>query len=220
MTADSNNFVEDDTEVASYAGCSKLDAALVLGGFLRQKAQHVRFVIHRDRDYLGTTSVTTFAERLARAGLSPFLTELNDIESYYINAEHLNSLNPSLSVDRITQLIAQATADTAAESVRAIVNQRTDEAFRERRDGGPTPDHGAIAVQAQTDYNRDPASMRRGTVVLVRLQALLQQELGANPRVFFPSQYLRSASLSGIATQIWPPTPVTTNHQLNTEEAT
>jgi hypothetical protein len=33
----SNGFVEDDTEVVSYAGCTKVDAALVLGGFLHEK---------------------------------------------------------------------------------------------------------------------------------------------------------------------------------------
>jgi hypothetical protein len=30
----SNDFVEADTEVVSYAGCSKVDAAIVLGQFL------------------------------------------------------------------------------------------------------------------------------------------------------------------------------------------
>ena len=48
----SNGFVDDDTEIASYTGCTKVEAALVLGGFLREKAPHVRLVIHRDRDYL------------------------------------------------------------------------------------------------------------------------------------------------------------------------
>src|SRR5262249_31056400 len=48
----SNGFVEEDTEVASYAGCSKVDGAVVLGQFLADKAQHVKLTIHRDRDYM------------------------------------------------------------------------------------------------------------------------------------------------------------------------
>jgi hypothetical protein len=58
----SNGFVEDDTEIASYAGCSKIDAALVLGRFLQQKAPHVRLVIHRDCDYLSCDVANKFIQ--------------------------------------------------------------------------------------------------------------------------------------------------------------
>jgi hypothetical protein len=34
-----SGFVEDDLEIASYAGCSKTDAAVVLGKFLKDKVQ-------------------------------------------------------------------------------------------------------------------------------------------------------------------------------------
>jgi energy-coupling factor transporter ATP-binding protein EcfA2 len=200
----SNGFAEDDTEVASYTGCTKLDAALVLGGFLAEKAPHVRLVIHRDRDYLSQTAVDSFIQRLQGVGVSPFLTELNDIENYFLNVEHLHEMNPAVPIERIRELIAQATTETGNNSIAAIVNQRTTEAFRERRDGGAAPNHGEIAVQAQLDYCADPAAMRRGSIVLGRLQALLQQELGANPRIFFPSLHLRSEALSAIAGQVWP----------------
>lgn len=200
----SNGFAEDDTEVASYTGCTKLDAALVLGGFLGEKAPHVRLVIHRDRDYLSQNAVDSFTQRLLNVGVSPFLTELNDIENYFLDAEHLHELNPAVPVERIRELVTQATAETGNNSVAAIVNQRTTEAFRERRDGGAAPDHGAIAVQAQLDYAADPVVMRRGSIVLGRLQALLQQELGANPRIFLPSRHLRSDALRAIAGQVWP----------------
>jgi hypothetical protein len=85
----SNEFFDDDTEVASYTGCAKVDSALVLGGFLGEKAPHVRLVIHRDRDYMGDDAAANFTNNLTRAGVSAFLTELNDIESYFLSAEHL-----------------------------------------------------------------------------------------------------------------------------------
>jgi energy-coupling factor transporter ATP-binding protein EcfA2 len=203
----SNGFVEDDTEVASYTGCTKSEAALVLGGFLREKAPHVRLVVHRDRDYMGEAAAQSFEQRLSRLGVFAFLTELNDIETYFLNPYHLNILNPTISVERIKELWDQATAETKNSSIEAIVNQRTIEAFRERREGGTQPNHGEIAVGAQTDYDADPVLMRRGSVVLPKLQTLLQQELGSNPRVFFPSNFLRSDVLRKIATEIWP-TPI------------
>jgi energy-coupling factor transporter ATP-binding protein EcfA2 len=200
----SNGFVEDDTEIASYTGCTKVDAALVLGSFLREKAQHVRLVIHRDRDYLSQEAADAFTNRLQHAGLRSFLTEPSDVEGYFLNAEHLHALNPGVTIERIRELLTQATTETANKSVAAIVNQRTTEAFRIRRDGGAAPDHGAIAVQAQADYAANPVNLRRGKDVIGRLQALLQQELGANPRIFLPSQHLRSATLQALALEIWP----------------
>jgi energy-coupling factor transporter ATP-binding protein EcfA2 len=62
----SNGFVEDDTEIASYTGCTKVDSAIVLGGFLREKAPHVRLVVHRDSDYASTDSSEAFINRLTR----------------------------------------------------------------------------------------------------------------------------------------------------------
>jgi len=202
----SNDFVEADTEVASYAGCSKAEAAIVLGRFLTDKAPHVRLVIHRDRDYMSQQASAGFECHLTRNNIEPLLTDGNDIESYFISAPHLHALNPMASVERIEQLIEQATADTEQKTIAAIVNLRTEEAFRRRQAGGPTPNHGEIAVQAQTDYAQSPITHRRGTIVLRRLVALLQQEIGQNPRVFFPTAHLKSPRITAIAQKIWPST--------------
>lgn len=198
----SNGFIEEDTEIASYTGCSKLDAAIVLGRFLGDRAEHVKLIIHRDRDYMSDDAAQDFERRLTQNGIVPLLTERNDVESYFISAEHLHDLNPEVALERIRQMIDQATEETAAKSLAAIVNLRTEEAFR-RRQGGQAPNHGAIAVQAQTDYTADTPSLRRGKVVLGRVIALLQQELGRNPRILVPSRHLERASLSQIAQTVW-----------------
>jgi hypothetical protein len=139
-----------------------------------------------------------------------FLTEPNDIEGYFLSAKHLNYLNPTVSVERMDELLTKATQEMKDKSIEAIVNQRTAEAFRKKQEGGNGPNHGAIAVQAQADYDANPVSMRRGDIVLGRFQALLQQELGNNPKVFHPSPYLRSAKLKALSSSIWPSTATDT----------
>ncbi len=201
----SNGFVEAATEIASYAGSSKADAAIVLGKFLNDKAPHVRLVVHRDRDYMSQVSLQSFTRRLADANIAPMITAENDIECYFLSAEHLNAANPALAVARAQQLIDQATAEVSAKSVEAIVNLRTEEAFRRRQQGDGPPNHGAIAVDATDDYHANPNAFRRGKIVMGRLKQLLQQELRANPRIFVPSQYLARAEISAIASAIWPP---------------
>lgn len=76
---------------------------------------------------------------------------------------------PQFPVARVQDLIDQATAEMANKSIEALVNQRTAEAFRQRQAGGATPNHGAIAVQAQADYAANQETFRRGKAVLGRL---------------------------------------------------
>jgi ABC-type phosphate transport system ATPase subunit len=200
----SNGFVEAETEVASYAGCSKAEAAIVLGNFLVDKAPHVRLVIHRDRDYMSDQAARGFEERLSSNQLEPLLTDGNDLESYFISAAHLHALNSIATVERIQQLIDQATADTEQKSLAVMVNSRTEEAFKRRQTGGTPPNHGEIAVQAQGDYAQNAITYRRGKIVLGQLISLLQQEIGQNPRVFFQTPHLKSPRITAIAQAIWP----------------
>lgn len=200
----SNGFVEEDTEVASYTGCSKIDSALVLGRFLSEKAPHVKLVVHRDRDFMSAANAVRFQQRLQDADVHPYLTEFSDIEGSFLNIDHLCALNPAVPSARMRELVELATIETANRSVEAIVNQRTDEAFRLRNEGAGPPNHGAIAVRALADYNADPIVFRRGKTVLNRLITLLQQEQGANPRIFHPSVHLRCDRLQAIAATIWP----------------
>ena len=200
----SNGFVEADTEVASYAGCSKIAAALVLGNFLSTKAPHVRLVIHRDRDYLSDERAASFCEKLTAANVHPFLTEPRDVEGHFLNAEHLHAINPAVTIERLRDLIDQAIAETEPRSLEAIINLRTEEAFRRRNAGEGPPNHGAIAVQAQNDLIANRTHLCRGKIVLGKLHALLQQELGENPRIYFPSEHLRSEPLHLVAQALWP----------------
>ena len=201
-----SGFIEDDLEIASYAGCSKTDAAVVLGRFLKDKTQHLSLVVHRDRDYLDDAAAGKFTRALTEAGLHPFLTELNDVESYFVDAAHLHHANPTIDLAKVQALIDEATTECRDESIRAIVNLRTAAEFQRLRGSGKTPDHGQIALDAARDYDANPAQLRRGDIVIGRVTAKLQAEMKANPRVFVVSPYLNCPLLKQIAVQIWPAT--------------
>jgi hypothetical protein len=144
-----------------------------------------------------------FEQTLSETGNTPLLTAHNDLESYFISADHLHALNPRIPITRIRELIEQATQEAATESVEAMINIRTQEAFKRRQGGGPAINHGAIATQAQSDYKADPTNCRRGKIVLRRLKALLQHELRASPRIYFPSSHLKHVALTSAAASIW-----------------
>lgn len=200
-----SGFDLTQTKILSYRGCSNIDVVRALAELLGERAPHLRLVVHRDRDYLSDESVERYTEITDELNCGAFVTDFSDLEGYLLNPEHLHSLYPAVSVDRATELVEQATAATRGESITAMINLRTDEArkVRARRGGNENP--GALAVTADRDYDANPRSMRRGKIVLGRLIALLQQELGENPDVKRSSGALRVERLHALAQAIWPP---------------
>jgi hypothetical protein len=199
----SSGFRQDETEVLSYSGASKADAALVLGRFLRDKAPNLKMVVHRDRDYLSDEDVQKFEAQLQQHDIEAFVTGPSDIEGYYVSVEHICKQHPALSRERVAEIVEQARCDTRDQSLKAIVNLRTEQAFR-RRKGGDSVNHGDIAVQAQKDYDANPEAMARGKIVLGHLKALLHKELTANSVLVAPSLHLVEPRLREIAAKIWP----------------
>lgn len=198
-----NNFIAADTEIRSYSGCTKIDSAKVLAGFLTEKAPHIRFVLHRDRDYMDDVAAQKFEEEITEMGAFPFLTTFSDIEGYFINAAHLSHLNPPLTVERVQELIDEATNSTRDKSIEKMINIRHEIANR-NRNGGSSPNAGAIAIQAASDFDKEPSKWRRGKIVLSQLRSLLQSELSKNPTVIDVSPHLKLPRLATIQEAIWP----------------
>ncbi len=199
----SSGFREDETDVMSYSGASKAGAAIVLGRFLKDKAPNVRMVVHRDRDYLSDDEVDRFEQELTKHDIRAFVTGPSDIEGYYLSVDHICKQHPSIGRERVQELVDQARTETRELSLKAIVNLRTEQAFRRRKDGASV-NHGDIAVEAQKQYEADCAKMARGKIVLGHLKALIQKEVGANPALIVSSPHLADARLRAVAETIWP----------------
>ena|GEM_PF-303782 len=201
----SNGFVESDTRIASYDGCSKVEAATVLGQFISGNTNQVEVVVHRDRDYLSATEASDYCTQIGNCDLNAFVTDPSDVEGYFVNATHLALLNPGITAAAVQAIIDEVTQQTRTQSVEAIVNIRLERAQRARARTGQQPNAGAIATQAAADFDQNPALFRRGKVVLGRVLARIQEVLGTNPRVFEASAHLVDTRLQAVSAAIWPP---------------
>ncbi|WP_122602633.1 AAA family ATPase [Pseudomonas viridiflava] len=200
---DANGFPLKEVDVRPYSGCSKLDAAKVLRYFLLDKAPNVRFVLHRDRDYMSADAAQKIEEGLKEIDAHPFITAHSDVEGYFLQAAHIAELNPTIPQIRAQELIDKATEDTRASSIEALINIRTEAAIRNRK-GGPPHNAGELAAQAVSDYDFDPSQWRRGKRVLSVLRSLLNQELKAHPVILKATKHLAVPELQQIRATIWP----------------
>ena len=182
----SNGFNMSDTEIRSYSGCSKVEAAKVLRRFLLDKAPNVKFILHRDRDYMGDDAAEQFEKAIQAIDAYPFLTEYSDVENFFINAAHLSALNPTVTQLRAQALIDEATLYTKEKSIESLINIRTEAAYKAQKKG-ESLNPGKLAQAANADYEAESTKWRRGKIVLGRLTSLLHKELGKNPEIFLPS---------------------------------
>lgn len=197
-------FNMSQTEIRSYLGCSKLDAALVLHTFLTEKAPRVKFVVHRDRDYMADDAAAKFNAQIAAIGALPFLTAHSDVENYFLNAEHLSAVNQGLTVERAREVIQQATEATKQKTIELLINNRTEMAIRSRN-GGPAHNAGELALRANSDYETAPELWRRGKITLKAVKSLLHTELKKTPVILVESPHLVINDLVLIKDQIWVP---------------
>jgi predicted ATPase len=194
---EASHFNLEETQILAYEGVTKIDAALLVGRLLRDRAPNIRVIVHRDRDYLPGPHVDQYTDRIEALGCSAFITDASDLEGYFLSAEHINSLYPQIDVRRAHELLQEATDLTRDASIRKMINLRTEHA-------GRGADYGEIALAAQRDYDANTDLLRRGKKVLPRLKFLLQQELGMNVRLDQTSRALAVPTLSIIAGEMWP----------------
>ena len=198
----SNGFKMSDTDIRPYSGCSKVDSAKVLREFLRDKAPNVKFVLHRDRDYMDDGLAANFETEIASIDAFPFLTDLSDVENYFLNADHIAALNPGITSTRAQELIDEATTSTRDKSTTKLINLRTEAAIKAQKNGS-AHDAGKLAIQAVTDYDANPVKWRRGKIVFNELTILLQKELKANPKLLGVSIHLQCPNLARARDAIW-----------------
>lgn len=175
---ESSGFTPGEYEIWSYATSSKTAAAIALAKFIREKAPETRVVVHRDRDYIGEPEVAAFIADLAAVGATTFVTAGTDIESYYLDLDHLATVFPELSASEIANVVSRATAEARDESIKIMINARVEAANRHRRVGAlpDPPSPGSIAAQAQIDFDSDPARYRHGKTTLKRTRQILMEE--------------------------------------------
>jgi predicted ATPase len=200
----SSGFVEAETLVLSYRGCTNHVAVAALCQTFADRLPGARIVVHRDRDYNDADEVARIERNLEKASAIPFVTDGPDAETYYLRSLYLVELGVT-KADADT-MISQAREQAKPESLRKMINCRVDLAIERRRRerDAPSPDPGRIAAAAQAELEGSLPTLCHGKEALGRLRELLQ-ERGVNPNPFFKkSDVVRIERLEAVARTIWP----------------
>lgn len=89
-----NGLNETEFVLHSYEGCTKVDFAKILQGFVRKQIPSVKVIVHIDRDQKvdGDREVQKLIEDCKKRDLIFFMTKFQEIESYFCMPLHIHKI--------------------------------------------------------------------------------------------------------------------------------
>lgn len=193
-----NGFDINKTEFVSYETSSHLPACFPIAKYLLERRPNSKIVIHRDRDYLEDEEISKLKQRIKKDGYYPYITDGVDVESNFVNPEHICELYPSMDLEEVQRIINQATKEAEKDSTTRMVDlhfckikRPINNAFSRERD----------MIIAR--YQSNPIRYRYGKKVYNLVRSMLQGQLKINPDLIKPSSAIVNPYLKKISNEIW-----------------
>lgn len=196
---EASNFPMNETLVLAYYGCTSPHNLRPLLELIRGSNPSAKIIVHRDRDYLTDSEGNEWCVKMREMGAEPFLTDGVDVESHYLNAHHIATLN-ALPPQEVEALINDVTDNCIHISVEKYVNGRTD---LEKKNGTfGKLNLGQLAAGSQSVIENDKERYRHSKTVLKLLRSEFQKRYGTNVKIINVTEHLRSNHLATIASKL------------------
>lgn len=126
-----NGLPEDEFVLHSYEGCTKVDFAKILEGFVRKQIPGVKVIVHIDRDQKvdGDRDLIKLQDDCERRELLLFVTRFQEVESYFCQPQHISKIY-GLDIDICSSMYDESINSLTEETKRKLVNF----ILRERKD--------------------------------------------------------------------------------------
>ncbi|SFH33163.1 ATP-dependent endonuclease [Pseudomonas sp. NFACC45] len=118
-----NGLIEDEFVLHSYEGCTKVDFAKILQGFVRKQIPVVKVIVHIDRDQRvdGDRDLLKLIDDCQKNDLIFFMTKFQEIESYFCTPLHMHEVY-GVSLERAEEKYKQFIAELEGETKRKLSN--------------------------------------------------------------------------------------------------
>lgn len=193
----SSGFVSDETIVLPYYGVSTIKQLRPLIQVIQNNNLTAKIVVHRDRDYMTDDEGREWEEKVRPLGAEPFLTTGVDLESHFLDAAHLDSLNSDRSESEFQALLQSSRMSAKDKSVEHYVNGRIEV---ERAKGTHANiNHGNLAVEAARVVGDDLAGKSHGKTVLKQLRKEFRTKYNVELQIVQVSERIAVRELRTIA---------------------
>lgn len=196
----SSGFDMSKTAVLPYFGVTGIKQLSPLVKVISSTNPKAKIILHRDRDFLTDEEGEHWKTEVRNLNVEPFLTQGRDIESHFINAKYLSSLNTNLTEAEFEQLIEDVVESMKPNTVADYVNSRIDLARKDKKQG--KIDAGKLAVEAPKKIEED-ARRFCGKPVLKAIRQAYQSQQKTNLASLAPSEIAMDPTLHAFAKKIF-----------------
>jgi hypothetical protein len=155
----------------------------------------VKILVHRDRDYLTDDEIEMQQESFRRIDTQLFVTHGTDVESHFLNAQHIHYCMPSISVEAAERLVEQSIEEVFLQSV---------DYLRKKEFGGNKTEKSTHLNKALEDLVRNnPVRFTHGKTTLKILEYKLNDNRMRKVNIEKPSAFLKIDELQKFANTIW-----------------
>lgn len=191
--AASAGYPEDEYVVYSYKTSTNMQSALLLSEFIGEIAPNTKIIVHRDQDFMTDDEEQWIAKLIEDCGAIPFITEGSDIESYYIDPEHLADLLEE-ETDQIIIWQNELAQENHNELIHKFSRKRDELKYLYKKKDGNLPDTlGLIG-----NDNPLPSDKRVGKFMLRKIRSNMHDRFGKTVDIRKQTEFLRSAKLKEI----------------------
>jgi hypothetical protein len=156
---------------------------------------YVKILVHRDRDYLTDEEIELQQLSFRRIDTHLFVTNGTDVESHFLNAQHINYCYPQISVELANKFIQKAIDEVFSKSVD----------YLRKKEFGPhkTEVHTHLNKALENLIADQPLRFTHGKTTLKILELKLNDYLGKRVNLLKPSPFLKIEELENFAKTIW-----------------
>jgi energy-coupling factor transporter ATP-binding protein EcfA2 len=192
---EASGFASNEYKIYSYNSISKIDSAKTFAQFLLDLNESIRVIVYRDRDGLYDNEVEQERQKIEfNERVKCIIAEKNDIEMYFCNKEHLNSICEKMGLvhtnEELQILIEEAIAECEEESKSKFYAHRVE--IARRLYGNDT---GAAMVEAEREFTTDRLKYMYGKKLSGVISSKLQQKFGQNINIFDASPAIQDERL-------------------------
>lgn len=129
-----NGLSEDEFVLHSYEGCTKVDFAKILEGFVRKQIPGVKVIVHIDRDQKvdGDRDLIKLEDDCEKRELLLFVTKFQEVESYFCQPQHISKiyeLDAGICSTLYDDLVNSLAEETKRKLTNFILRDRKDLSF-------------------------------------------------------------------------------------------
>jgi len=202
-------FSDDETEYVPYDSRANLSAAIQSCRLkISDKPELKHVIFHRDSDIYDDDEYDFESVNRKIAKLNAdfkvkyhlFKTAGYDLESYFVDAEHLHAIYPELSTEELESMIEEATKEVEETSLdKLLVRLHIYESEYEKRGEKQIFSHTKYIKKIKQAYYDNPKRYRYGKSVLGVLIGKMQKKLGKNPNLLKHSDKIQIQQLQEIS---------------------